>query len=166
MAKKVFRNPPNLFIQSNNLKPIAQSHKTHNALVTYPTTQHSQTCAHNYSEWCIVGYWCIVRYARLVFVMPTSRGPRGVTWTTNSIIHPNGAHQRETTALLYWYHHFQVLGVWDITKFIEFYKCNLWARVIKWSRIKWLRITLPGYVQIKTIFHYTLILIWCHIFVR
>ena len=67
MLEKVFKNPPNLFIQSNNLKPIAQSHKTHNTLVTYPTTQRSQTCAHNYSELCIVGYGCIMIYARLIF---------------------------------------------------------------------------------------------------
>ena len=34
-----------------------QTHKYHNALVSYSTIQHSkQKCAHFYSEWCIVEY--------------------------------------------------------------------------------------------------------------
>ena len=36
---------------------IDQSHKSHNASVSYPTMHHSeQKCAHSCSEWCIVGY--------------------------------------------------------------------------------------------------------------
>ena len=37
--------------------PVNQSHKSHNAPVSYPTMHHSESkCAHFCSEWCIVGY--------------------------------------------------------------------------------------------------------------
>ena len=36
---------------------IEQSHKSHNALVPFPTVHHAkQKCVHFCSEWCIVGY--------------------------------------------------------------------------------------------------------------
>ena len=47
-----------------------QSHKSHNALVPYPTMHHSERkCAHFCSEWCILGYGerCIVGFVRCVY---------------------------------------------------------------------------------------------------
>ena len=42
---------------SSGIWPIDQFHKSHNALIPYPTIHDSeQKCAHFSSEWCIVGY--------------------------------------------------------------------------------------------------------------
>ena len=44
------------YIHTTHRSGIDQSHRSHDALLPYPTTHHSeQKCAHLCSEWCIVG---------------------------------------------------------------------------------------------------------------